>query len=160
MKDDLTEMRERAQTFIVHRELHKGRTKRGALTVVVAGVAATAAARTLLPKLIDRFCPFNFMCGDSGKYDELAHRLSDLDDMARTVTLESGERIHLLGHALKRTQGRLKILAKNLMPISNRSGTFSRSSKITCLREQWTARQIVPNGRMKLRSLCISRPSL
>ena len=113
VKDDLTEMRERAQTFIVHRELHKGRTKRGALTVVVAGVAATAAAITLLPKLIDGFCPFTFMCGDSGKYDELAHRLSDLDDMARTVTLESGERIHLLGHALNRTQGRLKILAKD-----------------------------------------------
>ena len=83
-------MRERAQTFLVHRELHKGRAKRGALTMVVAGVATTAAAITLLPKFLDGFCPFTFMCGDSGKYDELAHRIQDLDDMVRTVTLESG----------------------------------------------------------------------
>ena len=60
----------------------KGPTRRGALTVLLAGVAATAAAITLLPRFLDDFCPFTFMCGDSGKYDELAKLLAEVDDLA------------------------------------------------------------------------------
>ena len=135
--DDLAEMRERAQTFIRHRDIHPDRDRRGALTVLLAGVAATAAAITLLPRFLDDFCPFTFMCGDSGKYDELAKRLSEVDDLARTVNLETGERIHLLGHSLNRTQGRVRVLAKdanenfrNLRAVFNRLSDGTSWDKI------------------------------
>ena len=52
------------------------------------------------------------MCGGAD-LDRLGKETEYLDGAVRTITLESGERIHLLGHSLNKTQGQLKMISHN-----------------------------------------------
>ena len=86
------------------------RDKRG----IKPALGGVAAATILAPILKDGFCHyFSFfgLCGDSSRMDRLGEEASFLDGAVRTNVLESGEKLHFLGHYLNKTQTQLKLIS-------------------------------------------------
>ena len=96
---------------------HHGRERRGA-GAIFAGIAAVllVSSIVLAPVLKEGFChymsSFGF-CGSSKDIDRLGKEFEFSDEAIRTVTLESGEKIHLLGNSLNKTQGQLRLISKD-----------------------------------------------
>ena len=108
----LTEMRERAGTFINGSEGTLARERRW----VKVALAGATAAIVLTPLLKEGFCHyFSFFgfCGQSSALQQLGNEAEFLDEAVRTITLESGERIHLLGHSLNKTQHQLRLISRD-----------------------------------------------
>ena len=106
----LADMKIRAETFI-NGSLHTHSRERRWVKPLLIGAAA---AIVLAPVLKQGFCHyFSFFgfCGGRQAIDELGREAEFLDKAARTITLETGERIHLLGHSLNKTQNQLKIVS-------------------------------------------------
>ena len=94
-----------------------GRERRGA-GAIFAGIAAVSVVSSIVlaPVLKEGFChymSFFGFCGSSKDIDRLGKESEFLDGAIRTVTLESGEKIHLLGHSLNKTQGQLRLISKD-----------------------------------------------
>ena len=83
-----------------------------------------AAAIALAPVLKADFCHyFSFfgLCG-LADLDRLGKETEFLDGAVKTIALESGERIHLLGYSLNKTQVQLTMISHNSTSI--KSGMF------------------------------------
>ena len=107
----LTEMRERAATYLNGTEAGLLGSKRF-FKQLLGGIAA---AIVLAPDLNTSFCHyFSFfgLCG-SADLDKLGKEIEFLDGAVRTITPESGERIHLLSHSLNKKQGQSKMISHN-----------------------------------------------
>ena len=94
-----------------------GRERRGA-GAIFSGIAAVSVVSSIVlaPVFKEGFCQymsFFGFCGSSKDIDRLGKESEFLDRAIRTVTLESGEKIHLLGHSLNKTQGQLRLISKN-----------------------------------------------
>lgn len=111
---DLNEMKQRAQTFLNETETSLNRQKRWIKPLLIGGTAIGVAAVILIPELKKGFCSMMSFFGlcDEG-LDQIAKHLQWLDGVVRTVTTETGEKIHLLGHSLNNTDGRLSVIAKD-----------------------------------------------
>ena len=99
----LAEMRNRATTSVDKHEEGASRDKRW----IKPALGGVAAAITLAPILKGGFCHyFSFfgLRGDSSRMDRLGEEASFLDGAVRTIVLESGEKLHFLGHSLNSTQ--------------------------------------------------------
>ena len=98
----LAEMRNRATTSVDKHEEGASRDKRW----IKPALGGVAAAITLAPILKGGFCHyFSFfgLRGDSSRMDRLGEEASFLDGAVRTIVLESGEKLHFLGHSLNST---------------------------------------------------------
>ena len=99
----LTEIRERAATYLNGTEADLSRSKR----FVKPLLGGIAAAIVLAPIPKAGFCHyFSFFgfCG-SEDLDRLGEETEFLDRAVQTITLESGERINLLDNSLNKRQG-------------------------------------------------------
>ena len=106
----LYEMRNRATTFV---DQHEGSSTRERRWIKPA-LGGVAAAIVLAPILKEGFCHyFSFfgLCDGDSNLDELGNEASFLDGAVRTIVLETGERLHLLGHSLNKTQTQLKMIS-------------------------------------------------
>ena len=106
----LYEMKNRATTFVDKHERSSTRAKRW----VKPALGGVALAIVLAPILKERFCHyFSFfgLCDGDSNLDELGNEASFLDGAVRTIVLETGERLHLLGHSLNKTQTQLKMIS-------------------------------------------------
>ena len=104
----LAEKRNRATTFVDKHEEGASRDKRW----IKPALGGVAAAIILAPILKDGFCHnFSFvgLCGDSSRMDRLGEEASFLDSAVRRIVLESGEKLHILGHSSNKTQTQLKL---------------------------------------------------
>ena len=106
----LYEMKNRATTFVDKHEKSSTRAKRW----IKPALGGVAAAIVLAPKLKEGFCHyFSFfgLCDGDSNLDVLGNEASFLDGAVRTIVLDTGERLHLLGHSLNKTQTQLKMIS-------------------------------------------------
>ena len=89
------------------------------------------------------------LCGDSSKMDRLGDEAFFLDGAVRTIVLESGEKLHLLGHSLNKTQTQLKLISHDsntnfelfrgiLLNLVNETDD-QRNRKSACNQYQWAS---------------------
>ena len=104
----LHEMRNRATTFVDKHEESSPRGRRW-IKPALGGVAAAIVLAPILKEGFCHFCSFFGLCEGDTSMDHLGNEASFLDGAVRTIVLESGERLHLLGHSLNKTQ--LKLLS-------------------------------------------------
>ena len=103
-------MKNRATTFVDKHKRSSTRAKRW----IKPALGGVAAAIVLAPILKEGFCHyFSFfgLCDGDSNLDELGNKASFLDGAVRTIVLETGERLHLLGHSLNKTQTQLKMIS-------------------------------------------------
>ena len=128
----LTEKRERTGTF---KNGSEG-THAGERRWVKVALAGASAAIVLTPLLKEGFCHyFSFFgfCGQSSASQQLWNKAKFLDEAVQTVTLESGERIHLLGYSLNKTQHQhFRMMRDVLQHLVNETGRQSRSWSRQC----------------------------
>ena len=105
-------MRERAGTFINGSEGTHARERRW-VKVALAGATAAIALTPLLKEGFCHYFSFFSFCGQSSALQQLGNKAEFLDEAVRTITLESGERIHLLGHSLNKTQHQLRLISRD-----------------------------------------------
>ena len=106
----LAEMKIRAETFI-NGSLHiHSRERRWVKPLLIGAAAAIVLAPVLKQGFCHYFSFFGF-CGGRQAIDELGLEAEFLDKAVRTITLETGEWIHLLGHSLNKTQNQLKMVS-------------------------------------------------
>ena len=145
----LAEMRNRAtENFVDKHEEGASRDKRW----IKPALGGVAAAIILAPILKDGFCHyFSFfgLCGDSSRMDRLGEEASFLDGAVRTIVLESGEKLHLLGYSSNKTQTQLKLISHDsntnfelfreiLLNLVNETDD-QRNRKSACNQYQWAS---------------------
>ena len=141
-------MRNPATTFVDKHDEGVSRDKRW----IKPALGGVAAAIILAPILKDGFCHyFSFfgLCGDSSRRDRLGEEVSFLNGAVRTIVLESGEKLHLLGHSLNKTQTQLKVTSHDsntnfelfrgiLLNLVNETDD-QRNRKSACNQYQWAS---------------------
>ena len=99
----LAEMKIRAETFI-NGSLHTHSRERRWLKPLLLGAAAAIAQAPVLKQGFCHYFSFFGFCGGRQAIDELGREAEFLDKAVRSITLETGERIHLLGYSLNKTR--------------------------------------------------------
>ena len=111
----LAEMKIRAETFI-NGPLHTHSRKPRWVKPLLVGAAAAIVLAPVLKQIFCHFFSFFGFCGGRQAIDEYGREAEFLDKAVRTIILETGERIHLLGHSLNRTQNQLKMVSHYANP--------------------------------------------
>ena len=106
----LEEMRKRATTFVDKHESSANRDKRW-IKPALGGIAAAIVLTPILKEGICHYFSFFGLCGDDSAVNRLGKEASFLDGAVRTIVLETGERLHLLGHSLSKTETQLKSIS-------------------------------------------------
>ena len=128
----LTEKRERAGTFKNGSEGTHARERRR-VKVALAGASAVIVLTPLLKEGFCHYFSFFGFCGRSSALQQLWNKAEFLDEAVQTVMLESGERIHLLGHSLNKTQHQnFRMIRDVLQHLVNETGRQSRSWSRRC----------------------------